>query len=102
MHAKELPASAEVVVIGGGVVGASTAFQLTRHGVKNVVLIERTHLAAGATGKSGALVRAHYANAPETQLTVESLKIFRDWENQVGHGDPGLRTVGMVRIVPPG
>ncbi|MCC6945872.1 MAG: FAD-binding oxidoreductase [Thermomicrobiales bacterium] len=96
-----VPATADVVVIGGGVVGASTAFQLTRHGVRNVVLVERTHLAAGATGKSGALVRAHYANAPETQLTLESLKIFRNWDDIVGHGDPGLRAIGMLRIVHP-
>ncbi len=95
------PTSADVVVVGGGVVGASTAFQLTRHGVKRFVLIERTHLAAGATGKSGALVRAHYANAPETQLTLESLKVFRNWDEIVGHGNPGLQTVGMLRIVHP-
>ncbi|MGD9713586.1 MAG: NAD(P)/FAD-dependent oxidoreductase [Thermomicrobiales bacterium] len=96
-----LPATAEVVVIGGGVVGASTAFQLTQHGVKDVVLLERTHLAAGASGKSGALVRAHYANAPETQLTLESLKIFHHWEERVGAGNPGLETVGVLRVVHP-
>jgi sarcosine oxidase subunit beta len=96
-----LPRTADVVVIGGGVNGASTAFQLTRRGVRDVVVLERRQLGAGATGKSGALVRAHYANVPETRLTLESLKIFRHWGDAVGHGDPGFEATGFVRVVAP-
>jgi len=96
-----LPRTADVVVIGGGVVGASTAFQLAKRGVRRVVLLERRQLGAGATGKSGALVRAHYSNVPETHLTLESLKIFRNWRDEVGNGDPGLEAVGFVRVVAP-
>ncbi|MEA2584251.1 MAG: hypothetical protein QOF33_2336 [Thermomicrobiales bacterium] len=96
-----LPRSAEVVVIGGGVNGASAAFQLTKRGVRDVVLLERRQLGAGATGKSGALVRAHYSNVPETHLTLESLKIFRNWEDEVGYGDPGFEATGFVRLVLP-
>ena len=62
-----LPATAEAVIIGAGVNGLSTAYQLTRKGIRPVVL-ERSHIGAGATGKSGALVRAHYSNPQETQL----------------------------------
>jgi len=101
LGAATLPKTADAVVIGGGVIGASTAFQLTRHGVKNVVLLERRQLGAGATGKSGALVRAHYTNAPETQLTLASLPIFREWADRVGYGDPGFEAVGFVRVVRP-
>ena len=61
----ELPKSADVVVIGGGVNGAATAFQLAKRGVKRVLLLERRQIGAGATGKSGALVRAHYSNVSE-------------------------------------
>src|SRR5439155_635549 len=68
--------TADVVVIGGGVNGASTAFHLTTLGVRDVLLVERRHLAAGATGKSGALVRMHYTNDAESRLALESLKIF--------------------------
>ena len=77
-------ATAEVVVIGGGVNGTSTAFQLTALGVRGVHLLERRHLAAGATGKSGALVRMHYTNEHESRLAVESLKVFRDFAQVVG------------------
>ena len=65
------PSTAEAVVIGGGVNGLSTAYQLTRKGIRPVVL-ERSHIGAGATGKSGALVRAHYTNPQETQLALAS------------------------------
>lgn len=92
------PTSADVVVIGAGINGASTAFQLARRGMGQVVLLERRHFGAGATGKSGALVRAHYPNRPETQLTFESLKIFKNWGEEVGHGDPGFEANGFLRI----
>jgi sarcosine oxidase subunit beta len=92
---------ADVVVIGGGVIGASTAFQLATLGVRNVVVLERRHLAAGASGKSGALVRMHYTNETESRLALESLKIFRDFADVVG-GDCGFEPVGFVQIVPAG
>lgn len=96
-----LPSSADAVVIGGGVNGLSTAFQLTKRGVKNVVVLEKGHLGSGASGKSGALVRAHYSNVPEAQLTHESLKIFKNWGDLVGYGDPGYIETGFVRVVAP-
>jgi glycine/D-amino acid oxidase-like deaminating enzyme len=96
----ELPPSADVVVIGAGVNGASIAFQLARRGAGRVVLLERRHFGAGATGKSGALVRAHYPNRPETQLTLESLKVFKNWGEAVGHGDPGFEANGFLRVAP--
>src|SRR2546428_10243078 len=92
--------TADVVVIGGGVNGASTAFHLTTLGVRDVLLLERRHLAAGATGKSGALVRVHYTNEPESRLALESLKIFRDFGAIVG-GECGFEPIGFVQLVGP-
>src|SRR3712207_4303806 len=93
--------TAEVVVVGGGVVGTSVAFQMAKRGVRDVVLLERRQLGAGATGKSGALVRCHYANVDEARLTLESLRIFRNWEDEVGAGSPGFEPVGFVQVVDP-
>src|SRR5579884_3116237 len=90
--------TAEVVVIGGGVNGASTAFNLARAGVKDVVLVERSHLAAGASGKSGALVRMHYTNPYESKLAYESLKVFQHWQDVVG-GDCGWTQCGFFQVV---
>src|SRR5215208_2124555 len=100
-HHGSLPRSAEVVVIGGGVNGLSTAFQLTKRGVRNIVVLERRHLGSGATGKSGALVRCHYASVPEARLTHESLRIFRNWDEEVGAGSSGFAATGFVQVVAP-
>lgn len=97
----DLPSSAEAVVIGGGVIGLSTAFQLARRGFRDVVVVERKHLGAGASGKSGALVRAHYSNTYEAKLTHESIKIFKNWDQEVGFGSPGYVETGFLRVVPP-
>jgi sarcosine oxidase subunit beta len=92
-------ATADVVIIGGGVIGAATAFHLASRGVKRVVVCERNWLAAGASGKSGALVRMHYANEPEARLAHASLPYFRDWSERVGAGTSGFVNAGMVRLV---
>jgi sarcosine oxidase subunit beta len=93
--------TADVVVIGGGANGTSTAFHLALLGVRNVVLLERRHLAAGATGKSGALVRMHYTNETESRMAFESLKVFRNFGEIVGGGDCGFEGVGFVQLVGP-
>lgn len=91
---------ADAVVVGGGVNGLSTAYQLAAQGAGRVILVERRHLAAGASGKSGALVRTHYTNEPETRLAYESLKVFAHWDDAIG-GDCGFRPVGLLVLVPP-
>src|SRR5579875_2901171 len=93
-------AAADVVVVGGGANGTSPAFQLALAGVKKVVLLERGQLGAGASGKSGALVRMHYTNPVESRLAMESLKIFKNWSDIVG-GECGFDSTGFVQIVAP-
>ncbi len=93
-------ATAEVIVIGGGVNGASTLFHLAQAGVKDVVLLEQGYLASGATGKSGALVRMHYTNPHETRLAYESLKVFQNWDAIVG-GSCGFTATGFIQVVAP-
>ena len=93
-------ATADVVVIGAGVNGASTAFRLAQAGVRRVLLVERSGLAAGASGKSGALVRMHYTNEPEARLAHESLAVFRHWSDIVG-GECGFVGAGFLQLVAP-
>lgn len=90
--------TADVVIVGGGVIGASIAFHLTRLGVSDVVILEREDLAAGATGKSGALVRMHYTDAPEARLAVAALPWFEEWDDRVG-GSCGFVQTGFVQLV---
>ncbi|HET9017210.1 MAG TPA: FAD-binding oxidoreductase [Thermomicrobiaceae bacterium] len=92
--------TADVVVIGAGANGTSTAFHLAGMGAGKVVVVERYHLAAGATGKSGALVRTHYTNEPETRLGVESMRYFANWGDLVG-GDCGFQRIGLLTFAAP-
>ncbi|HUZ00373.1 MAG TPA: FAD-dependent oxidoreductase [Thermomicrobiaceae bacterium] len=92
--------TADVVVVGAGANGTSTAWHLARAGVKRVVVVERRHIGAGATGKSGALVRTHYTNEPETRLAFESHKYFANWGDVVG-GECGFQRVGLLVFVAP-
>ena len=90
-----------MIVVGGGANGASTAYHLAARGVRRVLLLERRHLGAGATGKSGSLVRMHYTNEAESRLAFESLKIFREFRTIVG-GDCGFEPIGFLQMVAPG
>ena len=92
--------TADVVVVGAGANGTSTAFHLARAGVKRVVVVERRYLGAGATGKSGALVRMHYTNEHEVRLAFESLTYFQHWKELVG-GECGFQPLGLLVFTPP-
>jgi sarcosine oxidase subunit beta len=74
----------DVVVVGAGIVGLATAFQLASRGVRHVTVVERRHFGAGASGKSGAIIRTHYSNEPETRLALEGLRFFESFEEHVG------------------
>ena len=89
---------AGVVVIGGGIMGLAIAWNLAKLGAGKVVLLERSVIAAGATGKTGALLRQHYSNLPEARLAHLSLDVFKNWSDVVG-GDCGHVPAGVVFTV---
>ncbi|HEY7123586.1 MAG TPA: FAD-binding oxidoreductase [Ktedonobacterales bacterium] len=93
--------SAEVVIIGGGIMGVSLAFHLTKRGVRDVLVLEKHTVAAGASGKTGALLRQHYTNVPEATLAHLSLQTFRHWGDMVG-GDCGYDGCGLIATVATG
>ena len=91
--------TAEVVVVGGGVNGASIAYALAAKGVK-VVLVEKGALAGGASGRSSALVRMHYTNEWDARLAWASFPMFRHWAELMG-GPPVFTHTGFVNVVAP-
>jgi len=93
--------TADVVVIGGGVIGTSIACALTSTGVKRVVLLEKGALASGASGRSSALVRMHYTNEEDARLAWASYPVFRDWPERMG-GPPVFTRTGFLAVVGPG
>src|SRR6267143_1710043 len=94
MVAPDLPREAEVVVVGGGCMGASIAFHLARRDV-DVVLLERGHVASGATGHSGALVRQHYEARIGIRLARESLAFFQRFQKETDFSCD-FRTTGFL------
>ena len=92
--------TADVVVVGGGVNGASIAWALASRGVKRVVLCEQGALASGASGRSSALVRMHYTNEWDARLAFASFPIFRHWPDIMG-GPPVFTHTGFVNVVAP-
>jgi sarcosine oxidase subunit beta len=91
---------ADVVVVGGGCTGTSIAWQLARGGAGRVVLLEREGLAAGATGRSSAVVRQHYVLEPLARMAWHSLRVLEQFADIVG-GDAGLRRVGFLALFGP-
>ncbi len=86
---------ASVVVIGGGVTGASIAFHLTVAGVRDVLVLERRALASGGTGRSVGIVRQLYPTTETSQMVVRSLGVFQRFHDAVG-GESGYVACGAL------
>ncbi len=89
------PRSANVVVIGGGVNGTSVAMHLARMGAGKVVLVEKGHLAGGASGRSGAMVREHYLHPTLVKMAMEASDIFHNFGDAIG-GDARFIQTGRM------
>jgi len=89
--------TADYVIIGAGVTGAAIAFQLAQRKAGRIVVIDKGFAGQGQSCRSSALVRMHYAYAPEVQLAVLGYKIFTHWEEIVGRPTHFRRT-GFVHI----
>ena len=78
--------TADVVIIGGGIVGSSIAWHLTEAGCQNIVVLEReTQQGKGSTGKSMGGVRAQFATPINIRMSLYSIPFFRDFEQRLGH-----------------
>ncbi|MGV4981035.1 NAD(P)/FAD-dependent oxidoreductase [Streptomyces sp. NRAIS4] len=95
---RTVPASADVVIIGGGVMGASTAFHLAEAGVTNIVVVERGDLGCGSSGKPIGGVRAQFSDPLNIELGSRSLRAYRDFSRRPGAGI-GLDIVGYLFLL---
>ncbi len=90
-----VPDSAEVVVVGGGVIGMSIAYHLVRAGVRNVVLVERDRLGSGSSAKPLGGVRATFSDPGNIELGQRSLEAYERFADEFAT-DIGLRQVGYL------
>lgn len=80
-----LPNSADAVIIGGGVMGASSAYHLAKRGMKNIVLLERDKFfGTGSTGKCAGGIRHQFSTVVNIELSLHSIKMLEDFEREMG------------------
>ena len=78
--------TADVVIIGGGCMGASAAYYLARNGVTDVVLVERElMLGMGLTGRNAGGVRHQFSSEANVRLSIESIRLFENFQEEVGY-----------------
>lgn len=92
-----LPERADAVVVGGGVIGVSTAFHLAEAGA-DVVLFERDELAAGSTSRAAGGVRAQFSDPVNIELGLRSLAAFERFGERPG-GEIDFRQYGYLFLL---
>jgi glycine/D-amino acid oxidase-like deaminating enzyme len=80
---ESVPAKADIVIIGGGIVGVSTAWFLARQGI-DVVLCEKGHIAGEQSSRNWGWVRQQGRDPRELPMMIESMRIFRELEDEIG------------------
>lgn len=100
MSEKTPPKTADIVIVGAGVMGTSIAFHLAKRGAGKVVILDKDHVGRGGSGRSSALIRMHYSYPAEVKLALISLRMFENWKDEVGRPGDFSKT-GFVRIVAP-
>ncbi|MBT8240052.1 MAG: FAD-dependent oxidoreductase [Acidimicrobiia bacterium] len=94
---KEVPDRTQVLVIGGGVVGASVAYHLTRRGITDVTIIEQGALTGGTTWHAAGLVSQLKSSHSLTKLATYSARLFEELEDETGQAT-GWRTPGSISV----
>src|SRR5690349_11472585 len=89
---------ATVVIIGGGIMGTSTAYHLARAGVRGVVVLEAGELACGSSGKPLGGVRAQFSDPANIALGARSLAAFGRFHDEFGV-DIGFQQVGYLFLI---
>ncbi len=90
----------DIVIIGSGLVGASTANALMRRGAGRVLLVDRGSAGGGDSALTFGMVRRHYTNPVLIRLSMAGTEILRDWDQEVGVGSGGYVPTGYLLPVP--
>ncbi len=98
MSSLATPSSASVVVIGGGIIGLSTAYHLASSGARDVVLVEKHEFGSGSTVKAAGGVRAQFSDPVNIELGRRSLRTFERFGEEFGQ-EIDLRQVGYLFLL---
>jgi sarcosine oxidase subunit beta len=95
----DLPRSADAVVVGGGVMGASTVYHLAQRGLRDIVLLEREpQLGAMSTGACAGGIRHQFATETNIRFSIESIRMLETFSEETGQ-DVGLRLCGYLFLL---
>ena len=86
----------DVIIIGAGIMGSATAFELAKRGLK-VALLDKKGVGAGGTGQSSAIIRQHYSKELTARMAKFSLGVFQNFDDQVG-GECGFTQSGFLLV----
>jgi sarcosine oxidase subunit beta len=95
---RRLPTSAQVVIIGGGVMGLSAAYHLARAGIRDVLLLDKDAFGSGSTSKAAGGVRAQFSDPVNITLGARGLETFRTFGAQFGQ-EIDLHQVGYLFLL---
>src|SRR5262252_177363 len=90
----------DIIIIGGGLEGLSTAWALAQRGISNVLVLERDTLCSGGTAKSSGVVRCHYGVPSLAAMAWKGLHVFENAQDLLGQ-DIGFQQTGYVVGVGP-
>jgi sarcosine oxidase subunit beta len=94
----DLPNTASAVVIGGGVVGCSIAYNLARRGLAGVLVVERETVGSGTTSKAAGGIRVQFPTETEIRFSLEAIRVFERFQDEFGV-DPGYKKIGYLFLV---
>lgn len=88
----------DVLIVGGGVMGLSIAHALAKRAAGKVIVLEKSFIGAGSSGKSGAIIRQHYSNVLTARMAQWSLGVYARFDELFG-GPPVFTRAGLVIVV---
>ena len=75
--------SADIVIVGAGIMGLAIAYNLAKRGVTNIVVLDKSYLCGGASGRNGGGVRAQWSSESNVRLMQESIRMCKDFANEL-------------------
>ncbi|HYB20551.1 MAG TPA: FAD-dependent oxidoreductase, partial [Thermodesulfobacteriota bacterium] len=95
VESKPMEKAAEIVIIGGGIIGTSIAYHLARKKARGVILLEKGMLGEGSTAKCAGGIRAQFSTEINIRFSLESFKTWNSFEEITGI-DLGFKRVGYL------
>ncbi len=87
----------DIIIIGAGIMGCSSAYQLATRGLK-VALVEKRTVGDSPTGQSSGIIRQHYSNDLTARMALHSLRVFQNFSEQIGD-ECGFTPTGFIVLV---